>query len=87
MIAFPAMLIPAAKNAGISYPQNVDDIEIDSFKDTHPHFWVYCILQLGRAIRWGEQWENAKVVAGISDDRLKTMTLEDFAAAGFVGIS
>ena len=80
MIAFPSMLVEAAQQANMPVPPNPDQFE--EVKDTYPHFYVYCLLQLSRPVRWGEHWDNAKVIADISVDNLKTMTLEDFIAKG-----
>lgn len=79
MIIFPSLLVAAAEKAGMKIPpdpyENYD-------RDEFPHFYVYCALQLGRAIRWGEHWDNAKVIAAIDSEKLKKMTLDDFIAAG-----
>lgn len=88
MMVFPSMLVPAAQSAGMKAPT---EKEMDKFeknwnnqkmKEKYPHFWVFCTLQLARPVRWGEHWENAKVIAGIPEEKLKTMTLSDFIAAG-----
>lgn len=80
MIAFPIMLVEAAYQANMSVPPDPDKFE--EVKDEYPHFYVYCILQLARPIRMGEHWDNAKVIAGIPLQQLKTMNLEDFIAKG-----
>ena len=58
MLAFPGMLVDAAEKAGMKVPQNADE---DSWSgNEYPHFYVFCKLQLGRIMRPGEHWENAK---------------------------
>lgn len=79
MMAFPIMLVEAAERAGMPVPSDVDNFDPNEY----PHFHVFCRLQLGKRIRWGEHWDNAKVIASIGFDRIKTMHLEDFIAAGF----
>jgi hypothetical protein len=92
MMVFPSMLMTAATQAGMKVPteseleryEEVEDLARDfpDFIQRYPHFHVFCNLQLCRPIRWGEHWENAKVIAAIPLEKLKTMTLEDFIAAG-----
>ena len=79
MIAFPSMIVDAAKNAGIKIPSDLDDFDKNEF----PHWYVFCALQLGRPMRPGAQWDNAKVLAELSEDKIKSMTFEDFEQAGF----
>lgn len=86
MMAFPGMLIHAAVEAGMSVPDDPDVDDMDSFKETHPHFWVFCVLQLGRPMQWGEQWDNAATIARIPVELLKTMDLAAFRAAGVTGV-
>ncbi len=83
MLAFPEMLRSAALKANMSIPDvAVEADELDAIRNEYPHFWVFCQLQLCRPIEWGEPWENAKVIAGIPEDKLKIMTMEDFIKAG-----
>jgi hypothetical protein len=82
MLAFPGMLLSAAAAAGMKAPsrKKADDYSFDNEK--FPHFAVFCTLQLNRSMQPGEQFENAKIIAAIPVDKLKTMTLEDFLFAG-----
>jgi hypothetical protein len=83
MIAFIEMLVEPAKKAGMNVPSDVDNYDKNDF----PHFWVLCTLQLGRPMpSMGCHWDNAKVIADIDLERLKTMTVEDFHNAGFQGL-
>lgn len=79
MIAFPSMLASAAIKAGMKVPPE-DRLEgdLDGIKEEFPHWFVYCMLQLCRPIAWGDHWENAKIIAAIPEDQLKTMTEDDF---------
>lgn len=79
MLAFPSMLVPAAEKAGMAVPP-----EPNSFsKHDFPHFAVFCALQLGRRMNdFTEHWDNARIIAAIPVDQLKTMYLEDFINAG-----
>jgi hypothetical protein len=86
MIAFPEMLLDAAEKAGIKVPphdfKGWDEKEWDT--NEYSHWTVFCNLQLGKSVRYhGEHWENAKIIAEIPEDKIKTMMLEDFIRAGF----
>ena len=77
MLAFPGMLITHAKGVGMKVPDNADDYD----KEEYPHFWVYCLGQLGRAIPYPEALgRNAEYVAGLSDEKIKTITAEELLA-------
>ncbi len=78
MIVFETMLVPAATQAGIKVPPNLDDFKFEEF----PHWVVFCNTQLARPMRHGEHWENAKTIAAIEEEKLKTMTYDDFRAIG-----
>lgn len=79
MMVYPGMLTAAAEKAGMKVPPDPDgEWKAEEF----PHFNIFCNVQLGRRIRWGEHWENAKVVAAIPEDKLDTVTLMDLIEAG-----
>ena len=78
MLAFPSMLVAPAKDAGMKAPPDADNFP----QEEYPHFAYFCALQLCRRMQPGEQWENAKIIAAVSDDEIKTMTLEGFLARG-----
>lgn len=69
MIAFPEMLIGAAKSAGISCPPTDSSGEFEYYEPRdYPHFTVFCIVQLGRSMsHWQAHFENAKIVSAIQD--------------------
>lgn len=79
MILYPGMLVSAAEKAGMKVPPNPDG---EWNKDEYPHFNIYCLVQLARPIRWGEHWDNAKVVAAIPNDKLDSVTLQDLIENG-----
>lgn len=80
MFAFPSMLVAAAKQVGISVPSDPDQPEL--YRTTHPHFFVFCQVQLGRRMRPGEQFDNAQVIASLSDEEIKRVTLLELIGAG-----
>lgn len=80
MFAFPSMLVPAAQQAGISVPSDPD--QPDQYRMTHPHFFVFCQVQLCRRIRPGEHFDNARIIASLSDDEIRRVTLADLIGAG-----
>jgi hypothetical protein len=76
------MLIEAAKQAGMKVPKDQDAFDPMKF----PHFHVFCNVQLGRAMTsWTEHWDNAKVVAKISEKKLTTITLPEIIKMGLRG--
>lgn len=84
MISSPFMLEAAAKEAEIKVPplDQMDNLEL--FHQDYPHFFCFCVLQLGRRMTPVYQhWDNAKVIASISEDKIKEMTVDDFVNAGF----
>lgn len=78
MMVYPSMLIEASVQAGMQVPPDPDNFN----RDEYPHFHIFCMVQLGRAVNWGEHWENAKVVARIPDTKVKTITLEELVNDG-----
>jgi hypothetical protein len=84
MLAFPGMLVDAAKQAGIKTPPNPDDFS--KVKDEYPHFYVFCELQLGHTLYNGmtSHWDNAKIIADIPDDKIRTITCGEIYNLGFI---
>ena len=78
MITFPDMLVKAAEEAGMKVPPDADNFAPEQF----PHFHVFCNVQLCRAIRWGEHWNNAIVVAAVPEADLKKVTVADLIGRG-----
>lgn len=71
MMAFPCMLVKAAQQAGMKVPNDPDDFSAKEY----PHFHVFCAIQLYRPMRAGEHWENAKIIASLSNERVLNITL------------
>ena len=83
MIVFAFLLEEPARQAGIPVPKNSDCFNAEKF----PRFELFCKAQLGRAMTSAnELWENAKVIAGLPEEVLKTITPEGLRAAGFQGL-
>lgn len=79
MIAFPEMLVTPAKEAGILVPDDVSNYELAKY----PHWHVYQLVQLGAPLpRPTSHWENARVIADITLDRITEVTFEDLVNAG-----
>lgn len=83
MMAFPGMISEAAIAAGMKVPDDPDNTDFEAVKEQYPHWFVYCCLQLGRSVTWGNHWENAKIIARVPLEKLKKMTEADFYALGF----
>lgn len=79
MLAFPGMLVPAAQEANMKVPSDPDSFNPKDF----PHFDIFCTVQLGRRMSsWTEHWDNAKVVAALTEAECKTITLGQLLEKG-----
>ena len=86
MIAFAGLLCNPAEKAGIKVPENMefDGSNLDDFRETHPHFFVYAMMQLGAPLPDADShWRNAKVIAAVSDDEITKVTPVDLQERGF----
>jgi hypothetical protein len=80
MIAYASMLVSAAEKAGMKVPVDSDNFVPEEF----PHFHVFCLMQLGAAVPYhGCHWDNAKVIAEIPDEEIKSVTMQDILLKGF----
>jgi len=60
MLAFPEMIAPAAKEAGIKLPPDLENFDSKAY----PHWQVFCRMQLGQPMPHASaHWDNAKVIA------------------------
>lgn len=87
MIAFASMLKKAAEQAGIQTPDDAEKYE--EYKELYPHFFLFCQAQLGQPMpHWGVHFENAKVIAAIPEEEIKTIEWPELKKRGFqVGLS
>lgn len=85
MIAFPSMLLNPAREAGMKTPDDIPDDDLDLLdKDQYDHFYVYCAMQLGAPMpSSSSHWSNAKVIAAIPADKIRTMKPADIIKLGF----
>jgi hypothetical protein len=80
MIAFASMLLSPAEKAGMKIPDDADEFDPNEF----PHFDVYLKCQLGASMPSpSAHWENAKLIASYSDDKIKTLTYAELLEDGF----
>lgn len=86
MLCFEMMLAQAAADAGMKVPpeEKMDAKGVCAWdREEYPHFFIFCLLQLNRGMSSPDQhWNNAKAIAKIDGEALKTMTMADFAKAG-----
>jgi hypothetical protein len=83
MIANPLMLVNAATQAGIKLPD--DPEKWDQCKETHMHWYAFCLVQLARPVVYhGEHFENAKVIAAIPAQDLPNLTFTQLIERGLV---
>ena len=74
MIAFRGMLLEPAKQSGMKVPEDADNFDYDEY----PHFSVFCAVQIGAAMPYPTaHWENAKVIAEIPEEKVRTITWEE----------
>jgi hypothetical protein len=79
MIAFPGMLLSPAEKAGMKIPDNVEDFDRNEF----PHFFVFCVMQLGASMPSPtSHWHNATVIATVPNDKIMLVTPEQLVAQG-----
>ena len=79
MIILPSMIAKAAIDAGMKVPEDPNgEWEILDFF----HFHVFCTVQLCRTMRWGDHWENAKIIADFTQPQLESMSLNDLISVG-----
>ena len=71
MKAFPEMIALAAEKAGIKLPPDLENFEPSDY----PHWVVFSRIQLGSAMPYpGVDWDNAKVIAAISNEDIFKIT-------------
>ena len=84
MIAFPGMLLEPAHRAGMETPPDDWDEDVASIREKYPHLYVFCKCQLGKPMRSAsEAWTNAEVIAKLTPEEVKTVTIGQLVAKGF----
>ena len=80
MLAFPAMLISPALEAGIEVPPDVENFDSNKY----PYFRVYLNCQLGAAMPSPtSHWSNARVVASVPKNKIKKVKYTELLEMGF----
>ena len=86
MLIHPSMLFSAADEAGMKRPSSIDDDADEPFdRNEYPHFAVFCALQLCRPMQPGEHWENAKIIAEMTENQVKNLTYPRAQELGLTG--
>ena len=82
MIAHPTLLVGPCNEAGIKVPENPADL--DGYDpDEYPHWDVFLGVQLGRPMpEPTSHWKNAKLIAELNDDEIRTITVNDLLKRG-----
>ena len=81
MKAFPQMIAKAAEDAGIKLPPDLDSFDPEEY----PHWLVFCRMQLGQPMPYPEvDYDNAKVIANLSEEEVKRVTPIQLIQAGFL---
>lgn len=82
MMAFAGMLVDAAEKAGIKVPKDPENFEDQ--KNEYPHWFVFCVLQLGRSMPYsGVHYNNAKLIGSLSNDEIVKVSVENLLGMGF----
>jgi hypothetical protein len=80
MIIFPSELVEPAKEAGIPVPPDPDDYNPEEFV----RFNIFCTMQLGQIMPNNHaHWDNAKIIARIPEEKLKTININELIEMGF----
>jgi hypothetical protein len=80
MIIFPSELVGPAKEAGISVPPDPDNYKPEDFV----RFNIFCKMQLGQTMPNDHaHWDNAKIIARIPKEKLKTININELIDMGF----
>jgi hypothetical protein len=80
MFAFNGLLMDAAEQAGIKTPADPEHYDPEQF----PHWHVFVMAQIGSPMPYaGVHWENAKVIAAISEPEVRTLSFRELCAKGF----
>jgi hypothetical protein len=80
MIVFASALKFHAQNVGMRVPEDVQDYDALQF----PHWYVYCLLQLGRPIVGDSVARNARIIADIPHNRIEKISYNEIVDLGFV---
>lgn len=79
MIAFARMLVPAAEEAGIKVPEDPENFD----ESVYPYWNVFLTVQLGAPMpNWSAHWNNAKLIASLSDEEIRTITYQQLLDKG-----
>ena len=90
MLAFLGMLAGPMAEAGIRVPpdfaEKMDfyEIYLPNLREEYPHLFVYAIAQLGAALPSPtSHWTNAKIIASIPDDKIRSITMGELLDMGW----
>lgn len=80
MIAIHIGLAGPAAEAGIEMPEDLENYNNDEYLRWH----IFCTMQLGVSMPTPTvHWDNAKVIAAIPEEQLKTITPQELFDMGF----
>lgn len=80
IITDPQKLADLAKEGGISVPADINDF----FLGDHIHFVVFMTTHRGEEMPYPTApVENAKLIASLTDEQVKSITIEDLIDLGF----
>jgi hypothetical protein len=79
MIVFESMLVDAATEAGMKIPPDPESY----VPNDYPHFHVFCRVQMNRPVTWGNHWNNARIIAAVPEEEIRTVTEDQLTARGF----
>lgn len=76
---FEGMLVNYIPDEFLSMlPENIEEYD----KNEYPHWYVFCQLHLGRPIDTDDLENNAKIIFGLSEKEIRTMTIDQLISLG-----
>ena len=78
MFILPDMLRPHLDGVAIKQPDDFENYDANEF----PHFHVFLMLHLARPIDVAAISENARIIASIPDDEIRTITIQELLDLG-----
>lgn len=80
MFMFPGMFYNYIKDSRLKMPDDFEDYNPEEY----PNFHVFMFIHLGRPLDIVALEDNAKIIADISEDIIKSVTLNDLMKRGVV---
>lgn len=80
MFMFPGMFYDHIKDSKLKMPDDFEDYNPGEY----PNFHVFMLIHLGQPLDIAALEDNANIIADISEDAIKSVTLNDLMKKGVV---